>query len=131
MLFRSAAGGLQAAVRLAPLLNVFRYRTLSFQYISHRLLRWTLAPALLPVLFVLNILLAYYGPPLYHYILVIQLLFYSFALLGHFFEQRKLKIKAFFIPYYFCVMNYAMYAGLFRLIRGKQSVIWEKSERAG
>ncbi len=126
---RIAAGGLQAAVRLAPLLNIFRYGVLSFQYISHRLLRWTLAPALLPVLLALNIQLAIVGPPIYRILLLAHLLFYTFAALGYFFEQRKVKIKAFFIPYYFCVMNYAMYAGLFRLLRGKQSVLWEKSAR--
>jgi cellulose synthase/poly-beta-1,6-N-acetylglucosamine synthase-like glycosyltransferase len=127
---RIAAGGLQAVARLAALLNIFRYGTLSFQYISHRFLRWTLAPAFLPVLLVSNIVLAYFGPSYYQIILVIQLLFYAFSALGYFFERRKVKVKAFFIPYYFCVMNYAMYAGLFRLLRGKQSVIWEKSERA-
>lgn len=146
---RIAAGGLQAAVRLAPLLNVFRYGTLSFQYISHRLLRWTLAPALLPVIFVVNILLLHFGllsdinmnvpnqaalsingPGIYFVTFLMQLFFYGAAATGYFLEQRKLKVKAFFIPYYFCVMNYAMYAGLFRLLRGKQSVLWEKSERA-
>lgn len=127
---RIAAGGLQAAVRLAPLLNIFRYGTLTFQYVSHRLLRWTLAPAFLPLIFIVNILLATNGPGIYFVILLIQLVFYGAALTGYFLEQRKLKVKAFFIPYYFCVMNYAMYAGLYRLLRGKQSVLWEKSERA-
>jgi biofilm PGA synthesis N-glycosyltransferase PgaC len=39
---RIAAGGIQSIVRLKALLNIFRYGLLSFQYISHRVLRWTL-----------------------------------------------------------------------------------------
>ncbi|MFK5970642.1 MAG: glycosyltransferase family 2 protein, partial [Candidatus Marithrix sp.] len=38
---RIAAGGIQSIVRLYPLLNIFKYGLLSFQYISHRVLRWT------------------------------------------------------------------------------------------
>jgi len=34
------------------------------------------------------------------------------------------------VPYYFCVMNYSMYAGFLRLVRGRQSVLWERAKRA-
>jgi poly-beta-1,6-N-acetyl-D-glucosamine synthase len=127
---RIAAGGLQAIVRLAPLLNPLRYGVLSFQYISHRVLRWTLAPALLPVILLVNILLALQGSVFYQVILGAQLLFYAAALAGYWFEQRHIKIKALFIPYYFCVMNYAVYAGFWRFVRGRQSVLWERAARS-
>lgn len=127
---RIAAGGLQAVWRLAPLLNPFRYGVLSFQYISHRVLRWTAAPLLLPVLLLLNILLALRGEPLYQYLLVAQILFYLAALSGWILERKKLKVKILFVPYYFCLMNWAMYAGFLRLMRGRQSVLWEKARRA-
>jgi cellulose synthase/poly-beta-1,6-N-acetylglucosamine synthase-like glycosyltransferase len=126
---RIAAGGLQAIVRLAALLNPFRYGVLSFQYISHRVLRWTLAPLLLPILLVINLMLALQGSVLYTFLLAGQIIFYLAALAGWLLERRKLKVKAFFIPYYFCLMNWAMYAGLIRLLRGKQTVIWEKARR--
>lgn len=127
---RIAAGGLQAVVRLASLLNIFRYGVLTFQYVSHRVLRWTLAPLFLPVLFVLNVLLATKGSFFYQIILLAQIIFYAAALAGYVFERRKLKVKAFFVPYYFCVMNYSMYAGFVRLARGRQSVLWERAKRA-
>jgi cellulose synthase/poly-beta-1,6-N-acetylglucosamine synthase-like glycosyltransferase len=127
---RIAAGGLQAVVRLAPLLNIFRYGVLTFQYVSHRVLRWTLAPLFLPVLFIVNILLAVHGSLFYQVILLIQILFYAAAAAGYLLEKRKMKVKAFFVPYYFCVMNYSMYAGFLRLIRGRQSVLWERAKRA-
>lgn len=128
---RIAAGGLQAVWRLAALLNPFRYGVLSFQYVSHRVLRWTLAPLLLPILFIFNIILASRGSIFYQALMLAQVLFYLAALIGWALEQRKLKVKALFIPYYFCLMNWAMYAGFLRLMRGKQSVIWEKAKRAG
>lgn len=127
---RIAAGGLQAVARLAPLLNIFRYGMLSFQYISHRVLRWTLAPLFLPVIFLSNLFLAIKGIGEYRWLLVLQLAFYGAALLGWLFESRKIRIRAFFVPYYFCVMNWAMYAGFVRLLRGRQSVIWEKAARS-
>jgi len=127
---RIAAGGIQAVVRLAPLLNVFRYGALSFQYISHRVLRWTLAPAFLPVLLILNIYLAAQGSLFYQIVLGAQIFFYACALAGYLLERRKLKVKVFFVPYYFCMMNYSMYAGFVRYMRGGQSVLWEKAERA-
>ncbi len=127
---RIAAGALQAVWRLRSLLNPFRFGLLSFQYISHRVLRWTLAPLALPVIFLLNISLAKNGAIVYKTLLICQICFYLFALLGYVFERKKLKFKTFFVPYYFCVMNYAMYRGLFRLVAGRQSVVWEKSKRA-
>ena len=127
---RIAAGGLQTFWRLRELLLPFRHPILTFQYISHRALRWTFAPLALPIIFVLNIFLLNNGKPIYTWLLIAQVVFYLFAFLGYLFEQKKLKVKAFFVPYYFCFMNYAMYRGFFRLLAGKQSVKWEKAKRA-
>lgn len=126
---RIAAGGIQAIVRLKALLNPFRYGMLSFQYISHRVLRWTLAPLALLLLLLSNIGLALQGSSLFRFFLLGQLLFYAAALAGYWLESRKIKLKAFFIPYYFFLMNYAVYAGFFRYLRGRQSVLWERAQR--
>ncbi len=125
---RIAAGGLQAISRLRPLLNFFKYGTLSFQYISHRVLRWTLAPVALPLIFIANFFLRNEGFP-YDWLLIGQIIFYTLALIGFLLEKRKLKIKAFFVPYYFCVMNYAVYRGFMRFVSGSQSVLWERAKR--
>jgi poly-beta-1,6-N-acetyl-D-glucosamine synthase len=127
---RIAAGGIQAIVRLKSLLNPFKYGVLSFEYISHRVLRWTLAPLALPLLLISNLVLAMNGSLFFQVMLALQVLFYGIVGLGHWFALRSIKIKAFFIPYYFFVMNYAVYAGFIRYIKGSQSVIWEKSKRA-
>jgi cellulose synthase/poly-beta-1,6-N-acetylglucosamine synthase-like glycosyltransferase len=125
---RIAAGGIQSIVRLAPLLNIFRYGMLSFQYISHRVLRWTLAPLALPVIFISNALLWNQGL-LYQVLFLGQVAFYAAALLGWYLEHRKIKLKLLFVPYYFFIMNYAVYCGFGRYLARKQDVRWERAKR--
>lgn len=125
---RIAAGGIQSIVRLAPLLNIFKYGLLSFQYISHRVLRWTIAPLMLPLLFILNILLLKEAL-FYEILFALQLLFYTMALLGWYLQSREINWKVLFIPFYFLMMNYAVYRGFFRYIAKSQSINWERAKR--
>jgi cellulose synthase/poly-beta-1,6-N-acetylglucosamine synthase-like glycosyltransferase len=124
---RIAAGGIQSVIRLYPLLNIFKYGILSFQYISHRVLRWTITPLLLPLLLVLNFLLINEG--FYTVLFIAQLAFYISALVGWMLERKKIKIKSLFVPYYFFIMNYAVYRGFFRFLQSSQSVNWERAKR--
>ena len=130
---RIAAGGIQSVIRLYPLLNVFRYGVLSFQYISHRVLRWTLAPLSLPFIFVMNLILAnntgLFAFTFYSSILWTQILFYAAALIGWYFENKQLRVKALFIPYYFFIMNLSIYLGVIRYLSRQQSVNWERAMR--
>jgi poly-beta-1,6-N-acetyl-D-glucosamine synthase len=126
---RIAAGGIQSIIRLKNLLNPFRYGLLSFQYISHRVLRWTLAPLSIVLIFISNYILAYYQIPFYRMIFILQSIFYIMATLGMFLENSKVRIKLFFIPFYFLIMNYAVYVGFLRHLKGTQSVLWEKAKR--
>lgn len=126
---RISAGGIQAILRMPELLNPFRYGIITWQYVSHRVLRWTLTPLALLLVFVSNIIL-YSLSPFYQVALYAQLFFYLLALMGHLMRERKINVKGFFVPYYFCMMNLSVFAGLGRLLRKKQSAVWEKSERA-
>jgi cellulose synthase/poly-beta-1,6-N-acetylglucosamine synthase-like glycosyltransferase len=131
---RISAGGIQSVVRLRSLLNIFKYGTLSFQYISHRVLRWTLTPACLLALIPLGFALAYnegilnFG--LYSTLFWLQLLFYIAALTGWFLENRSTRIKILFVPYYFFIMNLSVVLGFFRYMKKSQSVNWERAKRA-
>ncbi|MEG1607332.1 MAG: glycosyltransferase family 2 protein [Mucinivorans sp.] len=128
---RIAAGGLQSITRLYALLNPFRYGVLSFQYISHRVLRWSVAPILFFALLPLNIILAwsYNWNWLYSVILVLQLLFYALATAGWMANKRQIKNKLFFIPYYFLFMNLCVIEGFAYLRRHHGSGVWEKAQR--
>jgi len=131
---RIAAGGIQSIIRLKPLLNIFKYGVLSFQYISHRVLRWTLAPLSLPLIFLFNIFLAWQAGfdnfhNIYTLLFYAELLFYAMALLGWYLENKKIKVKVLYVPYYFFIMNYAVFAGIKRFFKGQQTVNWERAKR--
>lgn len=127
---RICAGGIQSIVWLKDLLNPFKYGWLTFQYVSHRVLRWSIVPFFMLLLIPINIVLAKSIGGIYLVLLAGQTAFYCAALLGWFLENRQIKIKALFIPYYFFIMNYAVFLGLKRYIKGQQSVIWERAKRA-
>lgn len=127
---RIAAGGIQSILRLKRAANPFHYPVFTFQYISHRVLRWTITPFLLILALILNAWIAYDTGSLFYQVLFgLQVFFYLLSLVGLYFENRNIRIKALFIPYYFCVMNYAVVAGMLRYYQKNQSAAWEKSKR--
>ncbi len=131
---RIAAGGFQAMARLLPLLNIFRYGWLSFQYVSHRAMRWAVTPFCLPVLVLINLALlekeTWLNNQLYQLIMIAQLAFYLLSLAGYYLESRKIRVKLLFVPFYFTFMNYCAIQGYLRYKRGIGSGIWEKVNRA-
>lgn len=127
---RISAGGFQSVVMLKDLLNIFKYGKLSFQYISHRVLRWIVCPVMLPLIFISNAWLLFYNAGiLYRAIFIMQVLFYAAALAGGIFANRNIKIKALYVPYYFVFMNIALYIGFSRYLKNQQSVLWDKAVR--
>ena len=130
--FRIASGGLQTLFRMTEILNVFKYGMLSFQYFSHKVLRWTLVPFSFILVFILNFIIVFtqnVNTDLYLYFLYVQLFFYVLILIGALLSNMKIRLKILFVPYYMFIMNYAMINGIFRYISGSQSVKWEKSKR--
>jgi cellulose synthase/poly-beta-1,6-N-acetylglucosamine synthase-like glycosyltransferase len=128
---RIAAGGIQSTIRLRQLLIPFKNPVLTFEFISHRVLRWVVTPYLMLIAFLINIILVNQVgiESVYGIVLSCQVFFYLAALLGFIFEKQQIKVKVFFIPYYFCLMNYAVIAGMFRYFFVSQSVLWEKAKR--
>ncbi|MCT4630350.1 glycosyltransferase family 2 protein [Winogradskyella sp.] len=131
---RISAGGIQSVVRMRSLMNIFKYGVLSFQYISHRVLRWTLTPLCLILLIPVSGILAYnegfFEFGLYSTLFWLQVLFYVAAGLGWILENKSLKVKVLFVPYYFFIMNLSVVLGFFRYINNSQSVNWERAKRA-
>ena len=136
---RIATGGFQAIKRLAALLNVFNYGWLSFQYVSHRVLRWAVTPFCLPLLLLLNgILLTQPAGPgnglftqsVWLFLFGCQVAFYLIATVGYALENRQTRFKLTFVPFYFVFMNWCVLAGFARFCQGNLSGVWEKSKRA-
>lgn len=129
---RISAGGLQSIWRLRELLNPFPHPLITFQYVSHRVLRWSITPFALFALLPLNILLVCLNAGIIYLIfLILQLLFYAAALLGYSLQAKKIKNKILYVPYYFLFMNVNVLQGINYLIKKKKgSGVWEKAKRA-
>lgn len=124
---RISSGVWQTLGRTAFLFNPFANFRLHFQFISHRFLRWTLAPLSLVLLFGVNLLLL--DEPVFLVFFVLQCFFYFSALLGFLLKNRKVNLPLVFVPFYYCMMNLAVAGGLVRYLRGGHSVLWNKAER--
>lgn len=127
---RICAGAFQAMSMLRELFNVFKYPVLSFQFISHRILRWTLCPVCLVLLLISNIGIVTGGAErIYTVLLGLQGLFYVLAIVGWLYANRNVKLKLLYIPYYFLFMNISVFMGFARFIQKRQTVLWEKAAR--
>ncbi len=127
---RIAAGGLQSIWWLRSMLNPLHQPVVAFQFISHRVLRWSITPIALLLLIPLNVLLVFLkAGAVYNWIWVLQILFYIAAFLGYLLERKGKKNKILYIPYYFLFMNLNVFKGMAYLKSHKSSGAWEKAKR--
>ena len=128
---RIAAGGLQSSWWLRSMMNPFRHFTVAFQFVSHRVLRWTITPFALLALIPLNVLLVFMNAgTIYTLIWALQLLFYLAAFCGYYMEQHGKKNKLLYVPYYFLFMNLNVFYGIPYLKSHQHAGTWEKAKRA-
>ncbi len=119
---RIISQGLKGAVRLRG--QIMRTGAFGiFQFFAHKLLRWMMAFFMAGML-ISCIPLA--NQPFYGAFLGAQVIFYLCALIG-FIRRTKNKIKIFYIPFYFCLVNLAAMAALLRFIRQGETRIWDKA----
>lgn len=135
---RIAYGGIQFLLRYPELLNPLKTGFFAFQYFFHKVLRWTIVPFAIPLIYIINGILMYLSNPLVNKSLVNEFLLYFFALQTCFFflaingwllRNIKIKLNLLFIPYYILVMNFAIISGYIRYLTSSQSVNWEKAAR--
>ncbi|HIE15456.1 MAG TPA: glycosyltransferase, partial [Bacteroidales bacterium] len=128
---RIAAGGFQTVFRYPQFLNPFKYPVYSFQYFSHKVLRWFVVPLAFPVILLLNIYLVWEKKDLdiFGIILILQMIFYGFVLWGWIQQNKKTTIKILFIPFYIFMMNWCTFKGMIRYIKKAQPANWEKAKR--
>jgi biofilm PGA synthesis N-glycosyltransferase PgaC len=129
---RISAGGFQSIAMLPEALFFWKHLKLSFLYISHRMLRWTLSPLCLVFALVSNFILALFSDDLtYKFIFVLQAAFYLSGLAYNFLLSTGKKFSILKLPYYFIFMNVSVFQGFFKFLQKKQSSAWEKSRRTG
>lgn len=127
---RIAAGGLQSCWWLRTLMNPFKYPKVSFQFVSHRVLRWSITPFALMALIPINVLLVMMkGGTIYTIVWILQILFYLAAYLGYLLASTGRKNKLLYVPYYFLFMNINVFRGIKYLKSHKSSGTWEKAKR--
>ena len=127
---RISAGGLQSCWWLRHMMNPFRHFTVAFQFVSHRVLRWSITPFALLALIPLNVLLVFMkGGTIYIIVWLLQLFFYLIAFIGYLLEQYGKRNKLLYIPYYFLFMNMNVFQGISYLRTHKSSGTWEKAKR--
>ena len=128
---RIAAGGLQSIWWLRSMLNPFRQPLVAFQYISHRVLRWSVTPVAMVLLLLVNILMVALGAGLFYtVVLVLQLLFYLMAFAGWLQTRYGHKNKLLYTAYYFVFMNLNVFRGMAYLKSHGKSGAWEKAKRS-
>ena len=128
---RIAAGGLQSIWWLRSMLNPFHQPLVTFQYVSHRVLRWSITPIAMVLLLLVNIALVAMGAgTFYTVVLILQVLFYLMALAGWLLNRYGYKNKLLYTAYYFVFMNFNVFRGMSYLRTHGKSGAWEKAKRS-
>lgn len=122
MRIRVITRAMRGILYVKSLLNPLKYLFVSFQLISHKVLRW-LIPFFLIGLLVSNYFLL--GHWFYNMTFVMQISFYTIALLGMIADKLGRRLKMFAIPMYFCVVNTASLIAFFKTLAGQKAVTWE------
>ena len=127
---RIAAGGLQSSWWLRSMMNPFKNFTVAFQFVSHRVLRWSITPIAMLALIPLNVALVMMkAGTAYSVIWILQIIFYLAAFGGYLLEQRGKKNKLLYVPYYFLFMNINVFRGMHYLKTHQGGGTWEKAKR--
>jgi len=128
---RIAAGGLQSIWWLRSMLNPLHQPLVTFQYVSHRVLRWSVTPVAMVLLLLVNIALVVMGAgTFYTVMLILQTLFYLMALAGWLMSRFGYKNKLLYTAYYFVFMNFNVFRGMAYLKSHGKSGAWEKAKRS-
>jgi cellulose synthase/poly-beta-1,6-N-acetylglucosamine synthase-like glycosyltransferase len=127
---RLSRGGIQSIGFFKDLLKFKERKFLSFQFVSHRLFRWVIAPACLVIIFTTNFILKLIEvSSVYDTLFYAQLIFYSAALIGLLLEILKVKILGINLIFSFMLMNFAALVALLTYPFSVLSNIWEKTQR--
>lgn len=127
---RIAAGGLQSIWWLRNMMNPLHNPIVAFQFVSHRVLRWSITPIALLALIPINVVLVMMkAGTIYNIIWGLQVLFYLATFISWLMEHLGHKNKLLYVPYYFLFMNLNVFKGMKYLCSHQSSGAWEKAKR--
>ncbi len=115
--------------RVRQVLNPFRFGFFTLQVISHKLLRWLVPMFMAGALFANQFLLN--SGKFYQAFAVLQISFYVLAMIGGLRSHRPSISKLFYVPYYFCLVNYASLLGIISNYRGQKFAVWNTVREGG
>lgn len=132
----SVAGELKSRIRMTirtitamllkrELINPFRHFWIALTIISHKILRYLVPFFMITALFT-NIFLL--DLPLYKYIFVAQVVFYSLAIVGYFLEVKGWQKRIFALPFCFCIANLGFMLGVVKVLSGERIVAYETGD---
>jgi cellulose synthase/poly-beta-1,6-N-acetylglucosamine synthase-like glycosyltransferase len=112
----------RAMMKMRDLLNPVRFGLMSWELISHKVLRWLMPFLLLGVLVTNAVLVS--SAPLYVLTLGLQVAFYLLALLGWSLRRRRTLPSLLSVPFYFCLVNVAAALGIGEALAGRTYTVW-------
>jgi len=118
---RIISRSLNALRRIPAVLNPFTNIRHWFLLVSHKLLRW-FAPFFMILMFSAS--LALWRFPLYRAAAIVQVVWYSLALLGWMWRPRNKIGKITSLAFYFCMVNLASLIGCVKCLRGDLPGQW-------
>jgi len=116
--------GFRSVLLRKALLNPFRYGFYSLELFTHKVLR-RLVPCILFVLFVSSVALQSSGM-IYVAAAAGQMIFYLLAGFGYVLRGQKLgKLKFLYIPFFYCLANFAAFVAMIKVLQGHQIERWQ------
>ncbi len=125
---RTLYGNYQIFALCPEMFNPFQ-SPIALQLISHKLLR-VVIPFFLIILFIINYQLR--QEDVFSRLWILQIIFYTMALIGQLIRNTtvgplKWLSKICYVPYIFCLLNYAALVGFFKFLTSQQQVTWQKA----
>jgi cellulose synthase/poly-beta-1,6-N-acetylglucosamine synthase-like glycosyltransferase len=114
---------MSALYHYRKVLNPLTHGMFAFQMISHKLLRYAVAP-LLTIAFASNALLVFVTGD-YGLAFAGQMAVYCAGLLGLACDQAGIKLGPCALPYYFMLANAASLVAFVKFLRGEAHIVWE------
>jgi cellulose synthase/poly-beta-1,6-N-acetylglucosamine synthase-like glycosyltransferase len=122
MRVRVALRSLYAILDMQHLMNPLKYGIFSWQFFSHKTLRYL---AFFPLVIAYACSMALIGQGwVYLASFSAQTVLYLLALAGWFAAKANRESGFLYAPFYFCLLNVASADAFFKVLQGKQQVIW-------